>query len=315
MPSVAPCNPPEKRRPPGAQYSLSTIARLPCGEHCVQNIQQEKSYGDPLVDGIVFPSLFQRKNVARIRQQLDPRREPDHERACDGQPKISAQRVPRRPLSRQFPKCRILFRSERRVFVVLFEDCSRSFFFLRCVEGPLRQVVQVDLFSVQLPWNEIAILDAKEPRLLPRHETVRDEFAGQIRISRRQKLDFMERNGIPHGPRRQRQETAHGGERHQPQTKKKSPLPQPDKCNHHPGRNEQKRCLGTKKRSHSHQQTACGRENGFPVPGGPPNSEQRRLTAISHPNQRDQSRERHSGEESGKHFRQRDGRVVRRKWA
>src|SRR5580704_8052324 len=112
--------------------------------------------------------------------------------------------MPRRPFTSQLPKGRVLLGSERNVIVVLLEERRHAVFLILRVESPRWYVFEIDHFPVQLPRNEIAISEPEEPSLLPRHETVRNQFARQIRVLWREKLHFVQRHEISNRPGRQR---------------------------------------------------------------------------------------------------------------
>ncbi len=147
--------------------------------------------------------------------------------------------------ARQLREGCVFFRRQRQVIVILLENGRDELFFFRRVKGARGNLVDVDGFFIQLPGNQVTIPDAIEPGLLPSHEAVGHQFAGQIRILRRQKLRLSQRHDVSNGPRRKNHQAAqdHGQTNPEP-----APVYSPHKkhyAEHDGSSDKQHRCFGT----------------------------------------------------------------------
>src|ERR1043166_5223204 len=96
---------------------------------------------------------------------------------------------------------RVLLRREIRVLVILLKNCSYMLLLFWRVERAGWNVVHLNGFVVHLPRNQKHFAESVQPRTFPRHEADRSTLARQRRVPRRQRLKFMQGDGVADGPR------------------------------------------------------------------------------------------------------------------
>src|ERR1700682_1720029 len=107
-------------------------------------------------------------------------------------------------------KAAVLFGSKRQIFIVPRQELCDTLLFLRGIEGPGGNVIHVVGFVFWLPGHELTSSDAIKPGVLPSHESLRNQFTGEIRIPGGQELPLMKGKEVARAPRNERQERREG---------------------------------------------------------------------------------------------------------
>src|SRR5262249_31906497 len=71
------------------------------------------------------------------------------------------------------------------------------------IKGTSGNVVEADVFFIELPSDCVTIIEPIEPSFFPGHEPVRWVLGGKVCVFWRQELKFMERDCVSNCPRRE----------------------------------------------------------------------------------------------------------------
>ena len=119
---------------------------------------------------------------------------------------IGAQRMSRRALAGDLAEVRRPLRASasacrctgREIVATRSRSCGES----KALRG---NAIDWNLLDVQFPDRQINVAESPEPGVGPGIESERGEFAGQLRVARREELHFVKRAPIARGPGQQRQ--------------------------------------------------------------------------------------------------------------
>jgi len=161
-----------------------------------------------------------------------------------------------RTLAGDFAECAIFSRCQRSRFVVGGKQLRHPRALRGRIKGGCRNIRQLNSRAIQIPTNRKSVAESPQPGVRPRIEAAWDDLARQLAVTRRKRLELMQRPPVSRRPRRQRKRQTQRHERCGSDQAQPICRPPKSRKEHQPGSQQEQRCFRANERAKSNDDPA-----------------------------------------------------------